>query len=151
MDINETLDGDLTFEFTLSPEMISFLRETARWAKFIAIMGFLSAGIMIVLSFTMGFFVDLLGAGLEDSEMALPSGGLVFVYLLSTLVMLMPVIYLYKFASNMQLALNNNDQLALRDSFKNLKSHYKFYGIVLAISLGLVSLLFLLMVMFIMA
>ena len=40
-----------------------------------------------------------------------------------------PAYYLFNFSSKMRRALRNNDQLVLTDSLKNLKSYFKFYGI----------------------
>jgi hypothetical protein len=46
-----------------------------------------------------------------------------------------PTLYLFSFASKMQVALRNNDQISLNNSFKNLKSCLKFFGVLLVITL----------------
>ncbi|MCR5863586.1 DUF5362 family protein [Flavobacterium sp. J372] len=43
------------------------------------------------------------------------------------------MLYLFKFASNTKKALNSNNSDSLTDAFENLKSHYKFLGIVMII------------------
>jgi len=46
-----------------------------------------------------------------------------------------PVYYLYNFSSKLKDAIRLNSEVILENSFKNLKSHYKFMGIVLLIFL----------------
>ena len=75
----------------------------------------------------------------------MPMGGNFFFifYMLMALIMANPILYLYRIASNMQLALRNHNNIALTDAFQNLKSHYKFYGIMMIVMVGFYALIFL--------
>lgn len=120
---------------TISPEIKIFLKETAKWAKFLAIVGFVFIGLMIVAALFMTFAMgDLMGeAGLPG----IMSGGFLGAfYLVFALLYFFPILYLYRFASKMKIALANDDQTFLQDSFQNLKSHYVFIGILMAIILA---------------
>jgi len=65
-------------------------------------------------------------------------------YILMALLYFFPCLYLFNFASKMQIALRNNDQDHLNESFKNLKSTFRFVGILTIVSLGLGLLVFVL-------
>ncbi|MEZ5043777.1 MAG: DUF5362 family protein [Saprospiraceae bacterium] len=63
-------------------------------------------------------------------------------FLLIALVYLFPVLYLYRFSTKMQTALRSDNEAELTASFSNLKSLYKFMGILTAIFIGLYALIF---------
>jgi hypothetical protein len=46
-----------------------------------------------------------------------------------------PCLYLYNFAARMQVALRNNDQDQLNRSFKNMRSFYRFVGVLMIVCL----------------
>lgn len=144
MDVSETLDGNYSSssDLTISVEIRSFLRETAKWAKFISIVGFVMIGLLVLMALGMSFFMAAVTSELGAAGMPFPPILFTIFYILFALFMLMPLLYLFKFANNMQRALRQNDQVALSDSFQNLKSHYKFNGIFLAVILGLYALIF---------
>ncbi len=147
MNSSETLDGNYAPDasLNLTPEIKKFLKETAKWAKFIAIVGFISIGIMVIAAFSIGTIMSMMMSQVaDDIPMAIPPMFFTVIYLVLALISFFPIYYLYKFAANMQLALKREDDIALNESFRNLKAHYKFYGILLAIFLGFYALIILL-------
>jgi hypothetical protein len=54
-----------------------------------------------------------------------------------------PTQYLYNFAVKMKLAIQNSQQNNLEDGFENLKSLFKFTGILMIVVLSIYGLLFL--------
>jgi hypothetical protein len=128
------------FELQVDHNVQSYLGETARWAKFLAIMGFVGCGICVLVALFAGTFIAGTLAGVGDNRGYM--GGLVsFIYIAIALVMFFPSLYLYNFASRMQVALRSNDQEQLTRSFRNLKSCYRYMGILTIIYLGLIVLL----------
>lgn len=103
-----------------------FLAESAKWAKFMAILGFVFVGLAII-----GILINM-GATLVGG-MDMGMGGLLTGFMLGYLVvigiMVVPLIYLYNFANKMKVALRDNSQAVLRDAFENHKAMFKFYGI----------------------
>lgn len=118
-----------------------FLKETAKWANFLAIIGFIGIGLLVLLALFAGaIFSNLPGGNVASSI----GGGLItFIYLLMALLYFFPVMYLYKFATKMKLGLARNNEDELTEAFLNLKSHYKFIGILTIIMLSLYALMFL--------
>lgn len=131
------------FSLNLDPQNKTFLAETAKWAKFLAIIGF----IFIALIVLVGIFAGTLMATTFDATGMLSGGFFTFFYILMSLIYFFPCWYLYKFASSMQNALKLDDQQQLTTSFMNLKSCFKFVGIFTIVILSIYG-LFLLIALF---
>lgn len=111
-----------------------FLKETAKWTKFLAILGFVGIGLMVL-----GSFVMLFAPSSLMSNGDFPFGGKIFMmllYLAFAVLYYFPISYLYQFSENTKKAIENNDNNAIRDAFEFLKSHYKFMGILTIILLS---------------
>ena len=111
-----------------------FLKETAKWTKFLAILGFVGIGLMVLVSLVMLFAPSSL-----MSNGDFPFGGKIFMmllYLAFAVLYYFPISYLYQFSENTKKAIENNDNNAIRDAFEFLKSHYKFMGILTIILLA---------------
>jgi len=138
MDIDNILDdtGNPGSELSITDPIRSFLAESARWGKFIAIIGFVFIGL--------GVLMMLFGGGaMIAGGMAGMGGIMILVYVVALGISLIPIYYLYNFATKMQVALRDDNQEFLRDAFENHKSMFKFYGILMAIMLGIYALMFL--------
>lgn len=97
MESNQPLDYNMSEQTALSEQAYTHLRKSGGWAMFLAILGFLGAGIMILsgvgLSAMSGF------GGNELSEfMPFRPIMLGLLYLGIGLIYLIPIIYLYRFA-----------------------------------------------------
>ncbi|WP_181163642.1 DUF5362 family protein [Pontibacter mangrovi] len=124
--------------FGITPPSAHYLREIAKWGKFLAIVGFVGVGIMVLVGLfagaTMGMFLPKESI---NSSAGMISGGFFTVfYLLFALLYFFPVLYLYRFSGKMQEALRLQDEELLTTSFSNLKSLFKFMGILTIIILG---------------
>lgn len=137
MDIDSILDDSTTQGETLviTETIRGFLSETARWGKFLAIVGFVFMGLAIL---------GLLIGGGSLLMMDVPAGfggAFLFIYIAIFAITLIPLYYLYSFSTQMQIALRDDNQAFLRDAFENQKSLFKFYGIFMAVVLGFYALL----------
>lgn len=159
MDYNNTTSSFDSFELQFTSEAQSFLRETAKWAKFIAIIGFILVGLYVIMALVMFAMGGTMAAASQDLEgiegmEGMGAGGMMgaigaaggIIYLLVALLYFFPMLYLYRFASKAQFALNNNNTEQLTSSMENLKSHYKFMGILMLIAVIFVALGFLIMI-----
>ena len=111
-----------------------FLKETAKWTKFLAILGFVGIGLMVL-----GSLVMLFAPSSLMSNGDFPFGGKIFMmllYLAFAVLYYFPISYLYQFSENTKKAIENNYNNAIRDAFEFLKSHYKFMGILTIILLS---------------
>ena len=138
MDNPQIIDDNLG-GFAFSSEIKSYLAETAKWGKFLAIVGFVFIGLMALFGLFFGSFMSNFAGG----EL-FPVSPMIFtvMYLLIAALYFFPVLYLYRFSTKMQVALRLDNERDLTESFSNLKSLYKFMGIMTAVILGIYALLF---------
>lgn len=105
---------------------------TGKWGKFLAILGFILTGIMVIAAFTM----ILGGSALNSVEIpgmpnaALGGFGMIgFVYLIMALIYGLMSYWLFNFSSKSTQGIHNNSNILLEDAFKSLKNIYKTMGI----------------------
>ncbi len=119
------------FDLQITTAAKDFLAETAKWAYFLSILGFIGIGFIVLIALILGITFAFAGGtgvsmGLMESSMGI---GIAFIYILIGALYFFPIYYLNKFASNAKLAIKKTDSAALTLSFGYLKSHYKFIGI----------------------
>ncbi|NDP26725.1 MAG: hypothetical protein GZ087_04760 [Flavobacterium sp.] len=133
------------FELQLNESAKGFLKETAKWAYFLSILGFIGIGFIVLAAFFAGALFAFLGnLNREMANVGLMGGGFISaLYLVIAALYFFPIYYLHKFASNAKVALKNNDSETLANSFEYLKSHYKFIGILALITLCFYALIIL--------
>lgn len=123
----------------------SFLKETAKWAYFLSIVGFVGIGMLILLSVFMGTIFSKLGvfnSGMSPAPM-MGVGFITFLYLIIAVLYFFPVYYFFQFSSKAKAAFSRNDNEALTTSFEYLKSHHKFLGILSIVILSIYGVVFL--------
>ena len=127
------------FDLQIDDEASTYLTEIAKWSKFFAVLG-LVGGLLVILA---GLVTAFLSSSISTFAGMRGMGPMIGI-----LSVLVSVLYLYpswlllKFATNMPTALKKNDQLLVNESLKNLKSCFKFWGIVTLIVVGLYVLIF---------
>jgi len=137
MDINQNL--------MLTEAAKEFLRETAKWAKFLAIVGFVFIGIVVIIALFAGSIMATAMASLDEVS---PGGSGVFggtfitiLYIGIGLMYFMPTLYLYRFATKTQKALLNENSQLLTGGIEQLKSCFKFIGILMIVVLAFYALM----------
>jgi uncharacterized membrane protein YjgN (DUF898 family) len=131
-------------ELHLDDSAKGFLREVGKWAYFLSILGFIMVGFFVVFALFAGMIFSSIGQmmPMRQAGMFGSSFGMIipFFYLLIAALYFFPIYYLNKFASNLKLALKNNDSATLASSFEYLKSHYKFIAIMAIVILSFYAL-----------
>ena len=139
------MDQNESTLFKLEVEEVSsrFLAETAKWGKFLSIVGFIITGFIVIAALFAGTMLASM-PGIGDA--ALMAGGMsIFItilYLAIALLYFFPCLYMYRFSVRMKRALYENNQDVLNSSFGSLKSCFKFIGIMTIIFLSLYALAF---------
>ena len=149
METFNTLDSDFREGFGFNREITSYLLETAKWSKFLSIVGFVFIGIMILVALFIGSIMGTAFSAMPmDDTMPYSSGiftGMMTgIYLFLALLYFFPTLYLYRFSTQVKTAIHTNSQEELTQSFSNLKSMFKFWGIFTAVTIGIYALIFLL-------
>lgn len=127
----------------LTSTMKAYLIETAKWAKFLAIISFIGIGFLVILSVVMGAtlsrYTSQSAAGsFNGPNMAM---GLSAFYLVFAVIGIFPTMYLLKFSKGILKNVSSFDQSAIENALSNLKSLFKFHGIVTITIIGLYVLL----------
>jgi len=128
--------------FNITDEIRPYLQETARWCRFLAIMGFIFMGLVIL-----GFVaVILFGAYGKLPGNAMAMIGMGVVYVAVAVVYLFPTLYLYQFSNKIKNWLLTKDENAFVTGFANLKSFFRFIGILTIIAICFYGLMLLVMI-----
>ncbi|MBO9154052.1 DUF5362 family protein [Chitinophaga sp. GCM10012297] len=133
------MENSNLFDLNIDAEVSGYLNETARWGKFLAILGFIGCGFMIFVALIMNF-MPMGPAGFAGEGYG--SGGAVtrtlvmVIYLVLGIISIFPYIYLMRFSKRVQLAIQSNDQGSLASAFSNLKSLFKYVGVLTIIMLA---------------
>lgn len=126
-------------KLTLNEMSISYLTETAKWGKFLAIVQFVGIALIVLIAFIIGVFLPEMNSAFTQAN-ALPSGlgaGFIMgIYLLMAIIMFFPALYLYRYSLKLKAAIEGNDSENLLEAFKYQKSLYKFFGVLTIITIA---------------
>ena len=120
-------------ELKVTEEIRSYLYEMTKWANFLAIVGFVIAGFLLIIAFTIG------GAVKTNLQQAVVLGllgnvkerALIVVFLIIyAFVILYPSMLLFKFSKQGKLGILYGEQEALNQSLAKIKSLFRYYGII---------------------
>jgi hypothetical protein len=132
------------FSLSIDPSSKEHLNEAARWARFIAIVGFVFLGFLVLA----GILFSMTLSRLDTSgDPAFRTGGLgammgtgtAILYIILAAVYFFPLLYLLRFANAAQAALASNEQELLVQSFLNLKRFLRYVGILTIIALAFMA------------
>lgn len=113
-------------KLTLSPASEGYFKEISNWGMFFAILGFVGVGLLFLAS----LFVGLIFSFVKNPAMPGITGViLTVVYFAMAIVYLFPIIYLYRFSNMVKTGIIKRDESQMEEGFRNLKSHFKFIGI----------------------
>ena len=139
MEQNQNL---LSSDLQVDPIAASHLKETAMWAKFMAVLG-------LVLSILLGIGALFAGTimanitknfGNNSSAGAIGAGMVTIIYLFVAAIYFFLSLFLLRFATKMKQALLTSDQENFNGALLNLKLVYRIMGIIMIIYLSILAL-----------
>jgi len=117
-------------QLKLTDESVAFLREAKSWATFLAILGFIGSGLMVLAGIFVTVFFSVINALKNIANMPdFPFSLFGLFYIILAVVYFFPAYYLYKFADNLGYAFRIHDEVRLTSAMRFLKKHFKFIGI----------------------
>ena len=144
---NQNQDSGL-FGLSIDTTGRQHLIEAAKWARFLAIIGFVFIALFAVFAIAGGSYIakifnrtnqfNEVGGGFTTGMTI----GIIIYYLCIALLVFFAYLFLYRFAVNMRMALHGNNQELLNRSFQNLKILYRYWGILTVIGLIFFALFF---------
>jgi hypothetical protein len=136
--IEETNQG-ISMEHPEGPLLItedirSYLYDTAKWTKFLSIIGFVFTALIALAAFGAGAFVSLLGTYSPGNPLAAMGSGFLTVYfLVIALLYFYPSLLMFKHSNAAKKAVLYGDQESLSLAMLNLKSFFKFWGVLMIV------------------
>ena len=149
---NQIQDANL-FGLSIDTTGREHLKEAARWARFLAIVGFVFIALVALFLVAGGsYFANMFGRvnQYNDLNSGFTTGmtiAIIIYYLCVALLVFFAYLFLYRFAVNMKMALQGNNQELLNRSFQNLKILYRYWGILTIIALIFVGLSFIIAIL----
>lgn len=125
-------------KINVNKEMQDYIFEIAKWGKFLAILGFVGMGFMVIAAIAMMFG----GFALNSfNQFGFPVAFFSLFYLLIAVLYFFPCYYLLQSSTGFKKGLQFNDETTLTAGFMNLKSVFKFFGISSIVALVLYGVL----------
>lgn len=130
-------------QLIINNEIKGYLLETAKWGKFLAIIGYIGMGFLLLIGvlFIVGFSIFN-----SVTEVGFPMRIIGLLYILVSVAYYFPLKYLYSFSAQLKQGLNPENQQTVNYGFENLKSLFKFMGIFTIVVLSLYILIIVVMV-----
>ena len=116
------------------------LNSAARWGRFLSIVGFVFCGLMLIGGVLIQTIMPSFGSYSYGNPIIKYLGT---VYIILAIILFFPCLYLLKFSNKMLEAIRTSNQESMDNAFANLKSMFKFYGIVTIVILCFYALAFL--------
>ena len=113
-------------KLTISTASEIYFKEISNWGMFFSILGFVGVGIIFLASIFIGFlfaFIDIPGMPGQTGVI------LAIVYFAMAVVLLFPVVYLFRFSNMVKVGIIKRDEAQIEEGIRNLKLHFKFIGI----------------------
>lgn len=137
-DLNNPIDSGMTSGNDLPSELRQHLKTAGTWGRFVAIVGFVLFGLSIIsLVFMGGGMGSMFG-----STFGMIGGGFLVIYLVIVLLSLYLNFLLFQFSNNALVAANSNDVSSITDAMRSMANFWKIIGILLAIYLGFILIVF---------
>jgi hypothetical protein len=121
-----------TQQLLITAEVQSYLYTTSRWATFLAILGFIGSGFMILAGLAISLIGGTLSSLSHTSNSAIGSAILPYMgifYIIFAIFYFLPSLYLFQFAEKTKKAIDNYNQELLNAGMEKLKSTFKTLGI----------------------
>ena len=137
--MNEEVMNPGTAGMVVSEKMKADLLTSAKWAKFLCIVGCIGVALLVIMAIVMFAFGSSLGS------VPMPGLGAVtgFIYLIMAAIYIYPLIKGFQFANGVKAACLSNDESELARGFEGMRSWFTFMGILAIIGLVLYAIIFL--------
>jgi hypothetical protein len=142
----ETTENLLGNELQVNPASEMHLKETAMWARFLGILGFIFSGLFVLVAFFAGTYLSRImnvnpyGGYRNNPSTSMMGGFITFVYLFLAAFAFLVSLFTYRFGTRVKQAILQSDQESFNGGLMNLKFLFRFYGIIMIIYLGILAL-----------
>ncbi len=136
---------------SLNEQAVDALRESAKWSTFLAVLGFIGIGFMVLAALFMSSVASLVPDNNpygSASPFGAMKGFISIFYAIMAAIYFLPIYYLFKYASEMKNALMARNSEMVSNALVYLKSHHKFLGIMMIVLISLYIIIIIGMIVF---
>lgn len=112
---------------------------TSKWARFFAILGFVIAGLYLLFLGSMGAMFETISRLSGNAMMGMMLAPMMtYITVFIAIMLVVQIAYHYfhlRFANDMKKSLQFTDQTAFEQSWKNLRNHFRIFGILIIVVL----------------
>jgi amino acid transporter len=130
------------FDLQLDAIAKNHLKETAKWARFLAIAGLVGLGILVIAGIIAAVVASNRADRYYDDPVSAKAelAGTIIGMLMIVALYFFPCYFLLRFSGKMNAALASDDTATLNESLRNLKITFRYVGILTIIFLALFAL-----------
>lgn len=116
-----------TKKIEIDHEIISNLNSTRKWTMFLAILGFIFLGFIIVFGLIAGTFLSTFKS--NEVNLGIPESLMIILFIVIAAIYFFPVYFLFQFSRHTSKAVETLDKQDLNKAVKNLKAYFTYIGI----------------------
>lgn len=120
---------------------VKYILKAAKWGKFMAILGFIVTGLIIVAAVAMSFILDSFHDEMVPLDIPFSPTFFAVLYIIFAILYLIPVIFLNSFCNQAIKAVQQSSTEYLSLSLRNLKNLFVYIGISTIVILSLYTLI----------
>jgi len=113
----------------LTSVSVAFLLKAAKWGKFLAILGFIVTGLMVMAGIAMSFVLNMVSEEVMPLNMPFSPKVLSVIYIIIAAIYVIPVFFLNSFSNNVSKAVSLSNTENMTTSLRSLKNLFVFIGI----------------------
>lgn len=144
MSLFDTPKQEIIFELGVDETAKAYLLQTARWTRFMAIMGFIFTGLLLAMAVFLAASSSVRN-GFGDVEGSFTITGIIAYFLIAVLY-IYPISELYRFSTSVKQALIVNDAPIFTKAMKHQRNMWRFMGIMMIVIIAVYGTIFLFMV-----
>jgi len=114
---------------------INTLNSIRKWAMFLAIVGFIFLGMMLIFGLLAGTFMSLFKS--TEIGTGFPEAFVFILILVIALIFFFPILFLFRFSKHTANAVHSLNREELHKAFRNLKASLIYFGIMIIIVLSI--------------
>lgn len=138
MENSENIQSVVNQTLTDDSKIKTYLLEISKWGKFLAIVGYIGIAVLAIVAIAL-IVVSFITSIKLDVGLSLGTFGVIYFAL--AILYYFPVKFLYKFSIQIKKGLESDNNQDITLGFENLKSLFKFLGILTIVILSIYALL----------
>ncbi|MBW6500370.1 MAG: hypothetical protein K0B05_03155 [Bacteroidales bacterium] len=126
----------------IDQDTLKDLNATRKWTMFLAIIGFILVGFMLIAGLAAGTFLSVFKT--EEVNLGIPESLVILLFLVIAAIYFFPVFFLFRFSRHTSRGVSKLDSAEIHKAFKNLRTYFTYIGIlaIIVIVIYLAALVF---------